>query len=561
MELSEKAVSDFFEARPAPRDRSTGGFRRYRVAGITLLQGDFFALQAEHLAQCRAFYDRAALIALPPEMRERYAGHLQAVLPTRSLGLLVTIDYPQAEMAGPPFAVPDEEVRGYYAGGWRIEELERGDVLGVNWKFLERGVSWLNEAVYLLREAETGAARRRPFSAEFVDQHRKGAQDVLAEPLGAGAGPAGPGLRVVVVVLERHLDGERQAVVGLPDEVAGQRQVGLARRTTWVAMADLEFAARHQFLAEALLESFQAGRIARVALAAGGEYVGISSSPWMSRNRSTPWRFISCWTNQTSGLRSALGSSQARLRSWPAALVRRLPWNAPSGFMFGTRYRSAFSSRRCISVSSGRCRLDQAFHEPFGHVLAGMLLGDDPQLQVAVGMAPDPQQFDVAALHAGADGEPFDALDAERTFDQAGMPFAAVGLEVGEADFAFLRFKLEMQAVGVVLRRYAEPAFAIVRGDCLVAAPGMAVGRLAGVDQGEAVLGGGSHALDEVEPLEMLAGRSGRIARRIRRGSLASMTWMLPLSKSARICMGTSSGEITHPHVPGLARGCQSDHG
>lgn len=97
-----------------------------------------------------AFYDRAALIALPPEMRERYAGHLQAVLPTRSLGLLVTIDYPQAEMAGPPFAVPDEEVRGYYAGGWRIEELERGDVLGVNWKFLERGVSWLDEAVYLL---------------------------------------------------------------------------------------------------------------------------------------------------------------------------------------------------------------------------------------------------------------------------------------------------------------------------------------------------------------------------------------------------------------------------
>ncbi|WP_265324930.1 thiopurine S-methyltransferase [Pseudomonas aeruginosa] len=151
VELSEKAVSDFFEEHDLrPEIDQLDGFRRYRVAGITLLQGDFFALQAEHLAQCRAFYDRAALIALPPEMRERYAGHLQAVLPTRSLGLLVTIDYPQAEMAGPPFAVPDEEVRGYYAGGWRIEELERGDVLGVNWKFLERGVSWLDEAVYLL---------------------------------------------------------------------------------------------------------------------------------------------------------------------------------------------------------------------------------------------------------------------------------------------------------------------------------------------------------------------------------------------------------------------------
>ena len=79
----------------------------------------------------RQFYDRAALIALPPEMRERYAGHLQAVLPTRSLGLLVTIDYPQAEMAGPPFAVPDEEVRGYYAGGWQMCIRDRPWVMGL----------------------------------------------------------------------------------------------------------------------------------------------------------------------------------------------------------------------------------------------------------------------------------------------------------------------------------------------------------------------------------------------------------------------------------------------
>ena len=70
VELSEKAVSDFFEEHDLrPEIDQLDGFRRYRVAGITLLQGDFFALQAEHLAQCRAFYDRAALIALPPEQR------------------------------------------------------------------------------------------------------------------------------------------------------------------------------------------------------------------------------------------------------------------------------------------------------------------------------------------------------------------------------------------------------------------------------------------------------------------------------------------------------------
>lgn len=101
VELSEKAVSDFFaENGLQPAIDQLDGFRRYRAAGITLLQGDFFALQSGHLAGCRAFYDRAALIALPPDMRERYAGHLQAILPARSLGLLVTIDYPQGKWPG-----------------------------------------------------------------------------------------------------------------------------------------------------------------------------------------------------------------------------------------------------------------------------------------------------------------------------------------------------------------------------------------------------------------------------------------------------------------------------
>lgn len=72
VELSEKAVSDFFEEHDLrPEIDQLGGFRRYRVAGITLLQGDFFALQAEHLAQCRAFYDRAASACWSPSTTRR----------------------------------------------------------------------------------------------------------------------------------------------------------------------------------------------------------------------------------------------------------------------------------------------------------------------------------------------------------------------------------------------------------------------------------------------------------------------------------------------------------
>ena len=50
-------------------------------------------------------YDRASLIALPPEMRERYARHLAGILPPATQILLITLDYPQPEMPGPPFAV------------------------------------------------------------------------------------------------------------------------------------------------------------------------------------------------------------------------------------------------------------------------------------------------------------------------------------------------------------------------------------------------------------------------------------------------------------------------
>lgn len=149
--LSEKAVSNSFEEHDLhPEIDQSGSFRRYWVAGIALLQGDFFALQTEHLVQCRVSYNRAALTALPPEMRERYVRHPQAVLPARGPDLLATIDYPQTRMAGPSPAVPGREARGYRVGDWRTEELERGDVFGIDWKFLERGASWLNEVVCLL---------------------------------------------------------------------------------------------------------------------------------------------------------------------------------------------------------------------------------------------------------------------------------------------------------------------------------------------------------------------------------------------------------------------------
>ena len=65
-------------------------------------------------------YDRAALIALPPELRSKYVAHLKQVLPGAAQ-LLLTIEYPQERMDGPPFSVGLAEVRRLYGDGYEIE--------------------------------------------------------------------------------------------------------------------------------------------------------------------------------------------------------------------------------------------------------------------------------------------------------------------------------------------------------------------------------------------------------------------------------------------------------
>jgi thiopurine S-methyltransferase len=149
IELSEKAVEDFFAEHQFDPDISEQGpFKVYRAGSIELWCGDFFELTAGDVADCSGLYDRAALIALPPEMRAQYAAHLSRILPKGSLGLLITLDYDQAQMDGPPFAVLDDEVQRLFGDVWALKILEDQDVLGESWKFLEAGVTRLEERVY-----------------------------------------------------------------------------------------------------------------------------------------------------------------------------------------------------------------------------------------------------------------------------------------------------------------------------------------------------------------------------------------------------------------------------
>ncbi|HEY0503027.1 MAG TPA: thiopurine S-methyltransferase [Lysobacter sp.] len=152
VELSQLAVDAFFaEHGLEPERRESRYGTHYSAGGIELILGDAFALDVEVLAECTAVFDRAALIALPPDLRQRYARELYARLPTGCDGLLITLEYPQHEKAGPPFSVDEAEVRGHYARDWNVEVLERRDILAQQPTFAEEGVTDLATVVYRLR--------------------------------------------------------------------------------------------------------------------------------------------------------------------------------------------------------------------------------------------------------------------------------------------------------------------------------------------------------------------------------------------------------------------------
>lgn len=152
VELSERAVEDFFAEHGLVAEVSVHGpFKLYRSGSFEIFCGDFFALSRADVAGCEALYDRAALIALPEDMRRRYVEHLLSILPSSCTGLLITLDYPQDQMAGPPFAVGEAEIHRSFSARWNVKVLERANVLDEsNWKFLQRGVTRLEESCYQL---------------------------------------------------------------------------------------------------------------------------------------------------------------------------------------------------------------------------------------------------------------------------------------------------------------------------------------------------------------------------------------------------------------------------
>lgn len=160
VELSRIAVRDFFaENGLKPTVSTQGRFERWEAEGVTLLCGDLFDLEPADLAGVAGVYDRASLVALPPEMRPRYAEAMRRVLPDGARMLLLTWSYPDGEMAGPPFSVAESEVRRLYADAFDVELLSRAESLAQDPELRRRGLTSLVENVFAIRRSRAPEVR------------------------------------------------------------------------------------------------------------------------------------------------------------------------------------------------------------------------------------------------------------------------------------------------------------------------------------------------------------------------------------------------------------------
>jgi thiopurine S-methyltransferase len=123
-ELSQIAINDLFNSLDIrPTITNNGTIIHYSAPNIDIFVGDIFELDKETLGEVDGVYDRAAIVALPADLREKYTKHLRALTNTKKQ-LLITLDYNQALRKGPPFSVTPQMIEEYYKDIYNIEFLE-----------------------------------------------------------------------------------------------------------------------------------------------------------------------------------------------------------------------------------------------------------------------------------------------------------------------------------------------------------------------------------------------------------------------------------------------------
>ncbi len=130
VELVESAIVQLFdELGITPQISRYGALTCYRADDLDVFVGDFFALSQKTMGPVDAVFDRAAYVALPADMRPRYAAHVTAITGA-ARQMLLTFEYDQSQMPGPPFSVEGDEVAARYGDRFEVTLIDRVEIRG-----------------------------------------------------------------------------------------------------------------------------------------------------------------------------------------------------------------------------------------------------------------------------------------------------------------------------------------------------------------------------------------------------------------------------------------------
>ncbi len=119
----------------------------YRFENFDVWLADFFEIVPQDIGKFSQVFDRAALVALPKELRAKYIGHLKSLLQSEATILMVTMDYEEDEMSGPPFYISKDELTELFPES-SIQELDRISLIDNHQRWKELQLSRLDEVLY-----------------------------------------------------------------------------------------------------------------------------------------------------------------------------------------------------------------------------------------------------------------------------------------------------------------------------------------------------------------------------------------------------------------------------
>lgn len=149
IEVSPVACREFFDdLQLEPEIEEADAFLRYSAGPYRILEGDFFTATAADLGEVAAFYDRAALVAMPPDLQPKYTRKLTSLLPPGAVGLINSLEYPPEVMEGPPFSIGATRLRELLGPRCEVKRLAAREINTEGTNLERKGLVGLAETAY-----------------------------------------------------------------------------------------------------------------------------------------------------------------------------------------------------------------------------------------------------------------------------------------------------------------------------------------------------------------------------------------------------------------------------